>query len=134
MSLFYDDRTKDKNEWMNLLKRLCMLARLHTSCRRKAGAWRKRYPCWLGFISMVEARSGLSENGPTLTLKEGVLEWKFWEIHFAPRFDNWFLQKSIVNFGSKWVSQSFHSKIKTPSFNFKVGPFSGRPDLASPSF
>ena len=39
------------------------------------------------------------------------------------------LQIQIVNFNKKQVFQNSHSK--TSFFNVKVGPFSGRPDLAS---
>ena len=36
-----------------------------------------------GYRKMVEARSGLPEKGLTLTLKKGVLEWKFWKTCFS---------------------------------------------------
>ena len=38
---------------------------------------------------MVEARSGLPESSPTLTLKKGVLEWKFWKACFSLKLIIW---------------------------------------------
>ena len=38
-----------------------------------------------GIRMMVEARSGLPEKGPNLTLKKGVLELKFWKTCFSPK-------------------------------------------------
>ena len=57
---------------------------------------------------MVEARSGLPEKGPTLTLKKGVLEWKFWKTCFSLKLTIWICNNFY--FQSFLIGQSKRAK------------------------
>ena len=66
-----------------------------------------------GFRKMVEARSGLPEKGPTLTLKKEVLEWEFWKTCFFIKVDNLNLQQLLFAEFFDWTVKKSQKVSKT---------------------